>query len=81
MTNFHELLRYLRIKASLSQRDVAESLGLESGQFISNFERGACLPPLKSLPELASLYRVPLKRLFDKYSAAKKLREWEIISG
>ena len=56
---FHTLGNYLR-KArednKMSQRQVADALGYTSPQFISNFERGLCSPPLNKLRVLIDLY-------------------------
>jgi transcriptional regulator with XRE-family HTH domain len=57
------LLIKLRERQKLTQAEVAEALGYTSGQFISNFERGISLPPLKALPILASIYKVPIQSL------------------
>lgn len=51
-----EFLQSKRIKAGLSQGDVATKLGYSSPQFISNFERGLCAPPLNKLKLLVQLY-------------------------
>ena len=58
---FHTLGTYLR-KArednKLSQRQVADALRYTSPQFISNFERGLCSPPLNKLRVLIDLYEL-----------------------
>ena len=51
-----EFLQAKRLKAGLSQGDVAQKLGYSSPQFVSNFERGLCAPPLEKLKVLVSLY-------------------------
>jgi len=51
-----EFLQSKRMKAGLSQGDVATKLGYSSPQFISNFERGLCAPPLNKLKLLIQLY-------------------------
>lgn len=51
-----EYLQTKRAKAGLSQGDVATKLGYSSPQFISNFERGLCAPPLNKLKMLVQLY-------------------------
>ena len=51
-----EFLQAKRIKSGLSQGDVATKLGYSSPQFISNFERGLCAPPLNKLKLLVNLY-------------------------
>lgn len=58
---FVELGQYLRLKrksAALSQNQVAKELGYSTPQFISNFERGLCAPPLDKLRILIGLYRL-----------------------
>lgn len=47
-----------REQSGLSQRTVAKELGYSSPQFISNWERGLCGPPLKKLPRIVELYRL-----------------------
>lgn len=76
---FHAYTRQLRIRAGLSQLDVADKLKFKSGQVVSNWERGFCRPPLKALPQLALLYRVSLRTLFNRYAAEVKKRDWEIV--
>lgn len=51
-----DFLQSKRVKAGLSQGDVAAKLGYSSPQFISNFERGLCAPPLNKLKMLVQLY-------------------------
>lgn len=51
-----EYLQSKRMKVGLSQGDVATKLGYSSPQFISNFERGLCAPPLNKLKLLVQLY-------------------------
>lgn len=58
-------LKLLRIQAGFSQRDVSAAFGLTSMQFISNIERGLCLPPDKMLFRLADMYGVDVKKLID----------------
>lgn len=65
----------LRLRAGLSQLEVARELGLKSGQLVSNWERGQCYPPLEALPVLTRLYRVALRKMFNRYFEALK-REW-----
>lgn len=42
-------LKELREKSKMTQREVSDALGYSSAQFISNFERGIALPPLKKM--------------------------------
>ena len=47
-------IRQHRLKAGITQEDLANHLGYSSAQFVSNWERGVSMPPLKSLPGLAA---------------------------
>ena len=51
-----KILKDARIVQGLSQRDVSLKLGYTSPQFISNIERGLCMPPLKQLKIMIDLY-------------------------
>lgn len=53
-------LKEKRIEADLTQSEVAQKLGYSTPQFISNFERGLCSPPLKNLKVLVKLYKIPV---------------------
>ncbi len=61
--SFGAFLSKKREKAGLSQEHVALKLGYNSGQFVSNWERGASFPPLEKLPELASLLKIPIEEI------------------
>jgi len=47
-----KVLRMARISAGCSQADLAKSLGYKSPQYISNYERGTCLPSLKVIGQI-----------------------------
>lgn len=58
---YQELAVYFkkrREQSGHSQRTVAKELGYSSPQFISNWERGLCGPPLKKLPRIIDLYKL-----------------------
>lgn len=55
-SDFGSFLARKRNEAGLSQRDVSLKLKYSSAQFISNFERGLALPPLKKLKTIVNLY-------------------------
>jgi transcriptional regulator with XRE-family HTH domain len=67
-----EYLQELRIKAELTQRQVSISLGYSSAQFISNFERGITIPPLKKLPALQRIYKIDSNHLIELILAAER---------
>lgn len=60
-----KFLRDRRVKAGLTQWDVANHLTYSTAQFISNWERGVSLPPTDSLPKLAMLLKVSGREIID----------------
>ena len=60
-----KFLKDKRVKADLTQWDVANKLGYSSAQFISNFERGLCSPPLNQLKNIVDLYDLNPDELVD----------------
>jgi transcriptional regulator with XRE-family HTH domain len=76
-------LRQHRVKAHLTQHDVAQHLSYTSPQFVSNWERGVSLPPLEVLPRLSSLYGIPPKDVIDavdKYQEAVMKRRKKLLA-
>lgn len=59
------MLKDRRIKRGLSQKEVSDELGYSSSQFISNWERGLCSPPLEALGALTKLYNIRRSELID----------------
>lgn len=58
-------LREERTRSGLTQSEVASKLGYSSPQFISNFERGLCSPPIKQLKLMVKLYKMDAKKVID----------------
>lgn len=54
-----------REKAGLTQKEVAQTLGYSSPQFISNWERGVCGVPMSALRELIRLYSLKTSEVID----------------
>lgn len=77
LSDVAEFMRTSRIRAGKSQLDVAKELGLSSCQLISNWERGKCDPPLKSIATLCRFLNINKKEykqiLVDRYE--KKISE------
>jgi len=67
----------LRVKAGLSQKQVAEAFGDKSAQFVSNCERSVAPWPVKRIPKMAKLYGVPVKFMFDEFMKAKRELYWK----
>lgn len=57
-------LQECRKKVGLTQAEVSKKLGVHS-QFVSNWERGCCLPPGKSLKDLYRLYKISPQQLAE----------------
>jgi transcriptional regulator with XRE-family HTH domain len=66
-------LQEMRNKASLTQREVSLALGYSSAQFISNFERGIAVPPLKKLRVLVKMYDMPVETVMDMILDAERV--------
>ena len=57
----------LREKAGLTQREVSDTLGYSTPQFISNVERGRCRFPVQKLPKIKKLYRLSTEQVLDLF--------------
>lgn len=62
---FGKFLREHRVKSNLSQLEVAKFFGYRSAQFVSNWERGLCSPPMDILPELSKMLNIPQKDVIE----------------
>ncbi len=60
-----KLIREYRVKANLTQLDLANNLGYESTQFVSLFERGLSKIPLNVLGQLIVILGIPEKKVME----------------
>ena len=60
-----KFLKDQRLRANLTQSQVAQELGYTSPQFISNIERGLCSAPMKYLKGFLKLYKLSLDELLS----------------
>lgn len=67
MVSFCKYLREVRIKSGISQWQVAQKLGYSTPQFVSNWERNKCLPPIESFRILSHLYQIPFDAFVDMF--------------
>lgn len=67
-----DYLQKMRLEANLTQREVSEALGYSSAQFISNFERGIAVPPLKKLKVLVKMYGMPVDTVMEMILNAER---------
>jgi transcriptional regulator with XRE-family HTH domain len=58
---FGKFLLNARTQSGLSQLALARELGYTSPQYVSNWERGVCGPPLDKLNDLSRLLRIDSK--------------------
>jgi len=63
--SYGKWLKIIRKLSGLSQKDVAKAFKYTSAQFISNFERGLCSPPLKDIKKLSDMYNVSINNFYD----------------
>ena len=66
-------IRQLRFKASLTQEQLAERLGL-SAQAVSKWENSVAMPDITLLPDLAEIFGVSIDELFDLTTGQKYRR-------
>jgi transcriptional regulator with XRE-family HTH domain len=69
-----------RLSKGYTQERVAELIGVEQ-ETISRFERGATVPPLLRLIDLAELYHVPLDALVRAGSSRSLDQANDIVSS
>jgi len=65
--------KQLREKAGLTQRDVSDSLGYSTPQFISNVERGRCRFPVQKLPKIKKLYKLSTDQVVELFLSEERL--------
>ena len=71
---FGEKLKNYRKARKFTQDELAEKIGV-SGQAVSKWEKGECLPDVYNLKLLARLYRVSVDNLLDIESDTEKVIE------
>lgn len=59
MIKLGKYLAEQRMSAGISQKQISDKLGLKSSQYISNVERGMCLPTLASIKTWCDLINCP----------------------
>jgi transcriptional regulator with XRE-family HTH domain len=64
--------KQLRERSGLTQRQVSDSLGYSTPQFISNVERGRCRFPIEKLPKIRKLYRMSVEQLVEVIMSEEK---------
>lgn len=72
-------LQESRNALGLSQSQLAQKLKYNSPQYVSNWERGKCLPPAANLKKIAKHLGIDHEKLINEYS--RVLYERLIIVG
>lgn len=65
--NIGRYAKSLREKANLTQLQIAKQLGYTSSQFVSNWERDYCDPPVKALVLLSKVSGVNISDVKNTY--------------
>ncbi len=63
---FDKNLKYLREKFGMEQMDLAERLGRKSSSSVSEWEKGKYTPKIKTLAEIANIFKVDLDDLMNE---------------
>ena len=58
-------LKEFRLKAGLTQKQVAEILGLQCEDRLSHWEKGVAIPSVKNLFKLASIYKAKVEDILN----------------
>jgi transcriptional regulator with XRE-family HTH domain len=73
-------LRARRQELNLTQGQVARKMGLQSSQYVSNWERGVSLPPVfhaASIRKIIRIYGLTLHEYVDRILFEQKVRIYE----
>lgn len=65
LSGIGEQLRRRRLQLKLSQADISKACGYRSAQMVSNWERGLCGPPLRSLEKIRQLLQFSREDFLD----------------
>lgn len=71
-TDFGTWLRERRKLAGITQWEAAREFGYSTPQFISNYERGLCMPATTSLPKICQIYNITKEEMLDKLLEVQK---------
>jgi len=71
-TDLINIFRDGRIRAKMSQKELAEELGLGPAQIISNYERLQCMPPAIHVKKICDVLGVNFMRVSELYLEHKK---------
>ena len=61
----NQIFKDARIDHKVTQMEIAELLGYESAQFVSNWERNLCSAPTKSWAGICGYLRIPIQSIIN----------------
>jgi len=78
--NLGALVREYRLKADMTQSDLAKKLGYESVQFVSLFERGLSKIPINVLGQLIVILGISEKKILNTLLSEYELKVKNLIA-
>lgn len=66
-THLGKYIRDCRVRSGLTQADISKKLGYTSSQFVSNWERGVSMPPMKTIAVLSRMIKLDPKHVVEIY--------------
>jgi transcriptional regulator with XRE-family HTH domain len=79
--SFGSFLKTARERRNITQSELAKKLGYSTSQFISNWERGLCDPPLDAIPEISQFLGISKKDVMSVILEQTKLDLEKRFSG
>lgn len=76
-----EALREARVKAGLTQHELARLIGVAGGERVSRWERGASAPRPELLRRIAAVLDVGLRDLLTPVAGDSDLRRLRVLAG
>lgn len=67
-----EFFKNARTAAGVSQAELSKILGFKSSQIVSNWERGLCAPPLKSVSKMIEVFELEASEVIDVITQANR---------
>jgi transcriptional regulator with XRE-family HTH domain len=62
---FGKMLKQAREQQGVSQGELAKALGYSSPQYVSNYERGLCLPPMKKIKTIIKATNLDSQKVYE----------------
>ena len=79
--NIGSYLQDARYNMHISQKEMGDHFGFKTPQFVSNIERGICLPPAWTHAHFVEKYKLDPQVFAEKILHVEKVRLMESIQG